>query len=301
MTGAMLIVLAGPAGASCPAGKAGKLSSVESGLAEVFDWRPDAGATFAADETAKLEFAFIPFDGPGSKTLYVYDSNSGSNFVILSFAGDGTTSAGVDYVPGKWNNVELVADFDEDEWTVTINGIESSAQAFTTPVSSMTEPTFEYYDGDGDTTRRTAWIDTLRVRKMTATGSVTLLVENFNEAPAEAPITGEISVRKPDTYEAGAGASCPTKTTLAIEKSAGQLVAKGRVTPPHPGEEVVVKLFKKISGEFVRVSTKRPTLGAASRYEAAFNRPNANQCKVVAKFPADEDHLTSGKAKLVDC
>jgi hypothetical protein len=96
-------------------------------------------------------------------------------------------------------------------------------------------------------------------------------------------------------------AQMASSTTLGISKTATKVKAVGTVAPSHPGLPMVVKLFKKISGTWRRLATKRPLLNSASAYSTSFARPSPGDCKVTAKFPGDEDHSASSARKTFNC
>jgi ELWxxDGT repeat protein len=102
----------------------------------------------------------------------------------------------------------------------------------------------------------------------------------------------------PMSLPSGRDQSC---TTLQVRKRVHRLIARGRVSPNHSDERVIVTLQKKRNGTFVKIARKRPTLGARSRYRAFFERPAAGRCRIVARFPGDEDHRPSSARRNFRC
>ena len=72
-------------------------------------------------------------------------------------------------------------------------------------------------------------------------------------------------------------------TTGSVTKTRAALRVRGQVLPAHPGKRVVVRLFRKRSGVFRLLVTRRPRLDATSRYAANFNRPRRGVCRVDRK------------------
>jgi Calx-beta domain len=102
-----------------------------------------------------------------------------------------------------------------------------------------------------------------------------------------------------------------TRTTLKITKRAGRIRAFGRLSPVRKGEHMVVKLFRKKNGVWVRLRTKRPTLSGAtnlngdgftdSKYSTRFPRPRPGSCMVTAVYPGDPSFGSSTAVKRFRC
>jgi hypothetical protein len=103
----------------------------------------------------------------------------------------------------------------------------------------------------------------------------------------------------------------PTTTTLRVTKRR-RVIAKRLVTPAVPGKAMVVKLFRKRDGRWVRIATRRPTLGAArdlngdgrteSIYKTRFSKPRRGRvCKVVSRYRRDAKHLGSRATNRFRC
>lgn len=92
-----------------------------------------------------------------------------------------------------------------------------------------------------------------------------------------------------------------SSTTLKVVKKESRIVGKGKVSPNHAGRRVVVKLFKKKGGRFVRIGRKRPLLNFRSRYRTRFTRPSGGRCLIKARFRGDDDHLPSRARRKFNC
>jgi hypothetical protein len=51
----------------------------------------------------------------------------------------------------------------------------------------------------------------------------------------------------------------------------------------------------------VKIARKRPTLGARSRYRAPFERPAAGRCRIITRFPGDDDHRPTSARRKFRC
>jgi hypothetical protein len=102
-----------------------------------------------------------------------------------------------------------------------------------------------------------------------------------------------------------------TRTTLTIVQREDRLVARGTVTPAHPGEEMVVVLRKLRNGRFRTIDRATPSLSSAadsdgdgepdSRYRTSFARPRRGTCLMKATFRGDGDHAKSFSLGRFQC
>jgi hypothetical protein len=92
-----------------------------------------------------------------------------------------------------------------------------------------------------------------------------------------------------------------TKTTLRVQRSPDEVAAKGRLSPPSPGDRMRVRLFERDGGRWDHVASERPRLLRGRRYRAEFDRPEAARCRIEARFPGDVDHLPSQREKTFAC
>jgi hypothetical protein len=102
-----------------------------------------------------------------------------------------------------------------------------------------------------------------------------------------------------------------TRTRLSITKGALRISAHGRLSPARPGRHMVVRLFRKKNGVWIRIRTSRPVLRGRtdlngdgftdSRYLTRFARPNPGACKVIATFPGGATVASSKAIKLFRC
>lgn len=97
----------------------------------------------------------------------------------------------------------------------------------------------------------------------------------------------------------------PTKAsssiTLRVRKLTERIRARGVVMPRHAGRAVRVKLFRKRSGVWRRLTTKSVMLSSTSAYATSFSRPRPGTCKIVSTFPGDTDHRASSKTAVFSC
>ena len=100
-----------------------------------------------------------------------------------------------------------------------------------------------------------------------------------------------------------------TATTLRVARK-NRIVARGRLTPAHPGERMAVKLQRRRDGHWRTVVGKRPVLrreieradGAfSSAYRARFRRPSSGRCRLVARWRGDNDHRPSVQRRAFRC
>ena len=102
-----------------------------------------------------------------------------------------------------------------------------------------------------------------------------------------------------------------TWTRFVTKKVNGRLRVHGRLSPAHPGKAMVVTLARKRNGAWVRMGVRTPVLRGRSDlshdritdsgFSAQFPRPNAGRCRIVARFPGDNDHGPSQLTKLFGC
>jgi hypothetical protein len=102
-----------------------------------------------------------------------------------------------------------------------------------------------------------------------------------------------------------------TRTRFTTSKVSGTIRVRGRLAPPHPGKHMVVSLFRRKNGAWVRLSVKRPLLIGRtdlngdgfrdSRFSTRFTRPHTGRCRIVARFRGDTDHGPSQFTKVIRC
>jgi hypothetical protein len=102
-----------------------------------------------------------------------------------------------------------------------------------------------------------------------------------------------------------------TRTRLSIARGALRISAHGRLSPARPGRHMVVKLFRKRNGVWIRIRTSRPVLRGRtdlngdgftdSAYRTRFLRPARGACKVIASFPGGGTFAPSKAIKLFRC
>jgi hypothetical protein len=93
----------------------------------------------------------------------------------------------------------------------------------------------------------------------------------------------------------------PSVTTLTVQKRLHRLIATGVVSPSHTCRRVIVTLQRKRHGTFVKIARNRPTLDARSHYRLGFERPAAGRCRIITRFPGDDDHGSSSARNTFNC
>lgn len=104
-----------------------------------------------------------------------------------------------------------------------------------------------------------------------------------------------------------------TKTSVAVKVRAAKhrVAVRGRVSPARAGKHVVVRLFRKRSGAWIRLASKRVALSGKtdvnadgftdSKYATSFRRAHSGRCRVVARYPGDKRFSSSTATKLFRC
>ena len=104
-----------------------------------------------------------------------------------------------------------------------------------------------------------------------------------------------------------------TKTTaiVKVRKAKGLIAVHGRVSPARGRKHVIVRLFRRHNGAWVRIRTKRSLLVGStdvngdgftdSRYVTRFGRPKAGSCKILAAYPGDAKFAPSKAIRLFRC
>ena len=104
-----------------------------------------------------------------------------------------------------------------------------------------------------------------------------------------------------------------SKTTAIVKvRAAKRLIAvHGRVSPARGRKHVIVRLFRRHNGAWVRIGTKRSLLAGStdvngdgftdSRYATRFGRPKAGRCKILAAYPGDAKFAPSRAIRLFRC
>jgi hypothetical protein len=104
-----------------------------------------------------------------------------------------------------------------------------------------------------------------------------------------------------------------TKTTaiVKVRRAKGLIAVHGRVSPARGRKHVIVRLFRRHNGAWVRVRTRRSLLVGStdvngdsftdSRYATRFGRPKAGRCKILAAYPGDAKFAPSRAIRLFRC
>jgi hypothetical protein len=93
----------------------------------------------------------------------------------------------------------------------------------------------------------------------------------------------------------------PSSTTLHLTKTESDITVHGSVSPDHRGFEVVVRLFRKVRGNWVAVGAQHPILDPLSSYRASFARPSPGACELRARFRGDDLHGPSAAVQDFRC
>jgi hypothetical protein len=102
-----------------------------------------------------------------------------------------------------------------------------------------------------------------------------------------------------------------TSAVVKVRAAKHRVAVRGRVSPARAGKHVVVRLFRKRSGAWVRVGSKRAALSGKtdvngdgftdSGYASRLRRARSGRCKVVARYPGDKRFSSSSTTKLFRC
>jgi Calx-beta domain-containing protein len=104
-----------------------------------------------------------------------------------------------------------------------------------------------------------------------------------------------------------------TRTTaiVKVRPAKGLIAVHGRVSPARGGKHMIVRLFRRHNGVWVRIRTGRPLLAGStdvngdsftdSRFARKFGRPKAGRCKILAAYPGDATFAPSKAIRLFRC
>jgi hypothetical protein len=90
-------------------------------------------------------------------------------------------------------------------------------------------------------------------------------------------------------------------TTAAVLKVARAIRVTGTLLPPHPGARIVVSLYRRRDGSFVRIAVHGPRLSEASAYRTFFARPRRGICNVTARFAGNARFIPSSRSVRFAC
>ena len=102
-----------------------------------------------------------------------------------------------------------------------------------------------------------------------------------------------------------------TAVVVKVRPAKHAVVVRGLVTPSRPGKHAVVRLYRKGSGRWLRVATRRALLRGKtdtngdgftdSRYRSTLARAKRGRCRIVATYPGDANFARSRKVKIFRC
>jgi len=93
----------------------------------------------------------------------------------------------------------------------------------------------------------------------------------------------------------------PSKTTLKIRKRTHRVIARGKVSPSHAGQRVLVTFLERRSGRFRTLDHTLPKLNSNSTYRVALGRRAGGRCRIVTKFSGDAHHKPSKARRTFNC
>lgn len=102
----------------------------------------------------------------------------------------------------------------------------------------------------------------------------------------------------------------PSQTKFKVGKKKGNANVAGTVSPPHPGKNSKVILFKEKGKKFKKLATKNAKLGPAilvegkdpvSKFKTSFKLPDKGTCRISASFAGDADTFPSSSKKTFKC
>jgi Calx-beta domain len=104
-----------------------------------------------------------------------------------------------------------------------------------------------------------------------------------------------------------------TKTTAVVKVRAAKhaVAVRGLVMPSRPGKQAIVRLYRRSSGRWVRIATRRPLLRGKtdtngdgftdSHYRSTLTRAKRGRCRIVATYPGDAKFARSLTVKRFRC
>ncbi len=305
--------------------------SPASGLTASVDWSTADGSA-AAGSDYSASSGTVSF-APGETTQTVLIPVTGDN----ATEGDETftvdLSAPVEASIGTGSDVVTIVDNDPippGSAVLSVTGLnvregKTGTTTLTYTVTRTDETTtavsVDYETGNGTALAPTDYASTTGTLAFAASQTVATVDVTVNgDATLEHNETFFLSLLNPslgaaiETGQAtGTIVNDDTKTTVVVKvrRSKHLISARGRVSPARPGKRAVVKLYRRRSGSWVRLSTKRPRLAGTSdlnldgftdsRYAASFARPGRGRCKVVATLPATAKFSSSQAVKIFAC
>ncbi len=102
-----------------------------------------------------------------------------------------------------------------------------------------------------------------------------------------------------------------TRTSLSVTRGAHRILARGRLSPARPRNHMLVRLFRKRNGVWVRLQTRRPVLSGRtdlngdgftdSAYRTRFRRSRPGTCRVLAQFVGGTAFGSSKAVRVFRC
>jgi hypothetical protein len=282
------------------------------------DYTPDAGTLlFAPGETEKV--VVIPVIGDNA-------TEGDETF-------DVDISTPVNATLGNATDVVTIVDNDPippGSAVLTVTGLKqresgSGTTTFTFTVTRSAETTtavnVDYATSDGTATEPSDYVATsgnLPFAANDTIGTVDVIVNGdrlleHNETFFLGLLNPSVGAAISTGQATGTIVNDDTRTTAIVKvRAAKRLIAvHGRVSPARGRKHVIVRLFRRHNGAWVRIGTKRSLLAGStdvngdsftdSRYATRFGRPKAGRCKILAAYPGDAKFAPSRAIRLFRC
>ena len=325
---------------SVPEGQSGDTSfasvhvtlSAASGRQVAVDWATADGTATVADNDYTPDSGTVDFAaGETDKTVQVAVIGDTASEGDETF--DITLSSPVDAALGNATDTVTIVDNDPippGDAVLSVTGVtkregRTGATILTFTVSRSGETTtavdVDYATGDGTGIAPTDYAATSGNLALVAdqlTGTIDVTVNG--DRTLEHAETMFLTLANPSVGAAistgqatGTIGNDDTRTTASVRVRAAKdvVVVRGLVSPARKGKHVSVRVFRKRSGSWIRVRSRRATLTGAkdinadgyndSRYVARLRRPASGRCKAVATYPGDAQHSRSSATRLFRC
>jgi len=258
--------------------------------------------TFASGETSKTIDATVLGDTlaeSDEQFFYNLSSPSGATIAdgqgivaIVDDDGGANIQVTVNDVTGPSENLIEVG-YETEDGTAEFNDVDFNFQSGTLAFNPRVTSRTLDIDVVGDTVNENDEFFSLNLTN--ATGGATI-----------ADAQGRITISNDDD-----GPIPKEDSGLNLSLSSGRKIkVSGDLVPAHPGDEVLVELYRKKGGRFRLVDTKTPAMGSAftntdgdqaSPFVAKFKRPTSGKCRVKVSWPGDADTEAASARSTFSC